>query len=118
MRKPNDIPESLNHRIALYECDGLIEAHLLKGMLEQCDIDVTLQGESLLGAAGELPASGLLQLWVDKTSVEQARALIAEYESHDVLADGSIIGGSITDDSITDSSITDDRITKRGNFLA
>lgn len=103
MRESDDIPESPNQRIALYECDSLIEAHLLKGMLEQCDIDVVLHGESLLGAVGELPAGGLLLLWVDKASVEQARALITEYENHDLLANGSI---------------TDDGTTKRGSFLA
>jgi hypothetical protein len=67
-------------RTGLYECENLIEAHLLKGMLEQCDIDVVLQGESLTGGVGELPANGLLVLWVQADKVELARTLIAEYE--------------------------------------
>ncbi len=70
-------------RIPLYECQSLIEAHLLKGMLEQCEVDVQLQGESLVGGVGELPAAGLLVLWVSEQHLLLARTLITEYEQRE-----------------------------------
>lgn len=66
--------------VALYQCDNLIEAHLLKGMLEQCGIGVELDGESLVGGMGELPAAGLLVLRVAPEETQRARALIEDYE--------------------------------------
>jgi hypothetical protein len=69
-----------SEHVALYECANLIEAHLLKGMLLQCDIDVVLHGEDLAGGMGELPAAGLLVLWVNKQHMAQAKSLIEEYE--------------------------------------
>ena len=66
--------------VALYQCDNLIEAHLLKGMLEQCGIGVELDGESLVGGMGELPAAGLLVLRVAPEATHRARALIEDYE--------------------------------------
>ena len=86
-------PPSSAARVALFQCDNLIEAHLLKGMLAQCDIDVILQGEDLVGAMGELPAVDLLVLQVAADQVELAKALLRDYlhppnDGRDSLSEG------------------------------
>ena len=45
--------------VAVYRAANAGEGHLLRGMLEQRGIKVTISGESLAGAIGELPASAL-----------------------------------------------------------
>ncbi|GAA5218349.1 DUF2007 domain-containing protein [Corallincola platygyrae] len=65
----------------LYEAANGIEANLLKGMLATEGIEVTLKGEQLLGAVGELPMSvQQVSLWVDSGWYSAARRLLESYE--------------------------------------
>ena len=48
----------------VYEPENLIDAHLVKGVLEQSGIPVYLRGEHLAGGIGELPVFGLFALCV------------------------------------------------------
>lgn len=56
---------------------NLIEAYLLKGVLESDGIPVFVRGEHLLGGVGQLPAIGLLALCVPDVCAEQADGILA-----------------------------------------
>jgi hypothetical protein len=64
----------------VYEPENLIDAHLVKGVLEQAGIPVYLRGEFLVGGIGELPVSGLLALCVPEASEGEARGVLADLE--------------------------------------
>ena len=68
--------------ITVYEADNAIDAHLLRGLLEQCGIDAHVSGEFLLGAMGDLPAQGLLRVMVAPDDFAAARALVIEFEDN------------------------------------
>ena len=65
----------------VYEPEHLIDAHLVKGVLEQAGIQVYLRGEFLVGGIGELPVSGLLALCVPDASEAEARGVLAALEA-------------------------------------
>ncbi|WAJ70287.1 DUF2007 domain-containing protein [Catenovulum adriaticum] len=66
----------------IYQASNNIQAHCLKGMLEQTGIAVTLTGEALQGAVGELPATGLtVDLYIHHTHLAKAKKLIQAFEN-------------------------------------
>jgi hypothetical protein len=65
----------------IYEPENLMEGELLLGMLASEGVEAHLVGRDLLGAAGELPMSGLLGLSVDNDQAQYARELIAAYNA-------------------------------------
>jgi len=67
--------------IRIYEATSAIEAHLLRGLLEQRGIPVHIVGEHLLGAVGDLPAHGLVGVLVPEAWVAEARAVVHEYDT-------------------------------------
>jgi hypothetical protein len=80
----------------VYEPENLIDAHLVKGVLEQAGIPVYLRGEYLAGGIGELPVTGLFALCVPEACEPEARealdALRRERASHvdDVADEGGV----------------------------
>ncbi len=66
----------------IYTAKDILEAHILKGYLEQRGISVYVSGFYLQGGIGELPVSGTVQLWVADEDVTAAHAALEEYESH------------------------------------
>jgi len=66
--------------VVVYEAHDSIEAHLLRGLLEQAGIAVHILGEDLIGGIGEIPAQGLLRVLVPGDDFDSARAVIARYE--------------------------------------
>lgn len=66
--------------VVVYEAENAIEAHLLRGLLEQAGVSTHVSGEYLLGAMGDLPARGLVRLLVDEADFSEARSVIARYE--------------------------------------
>lgn len=65
----------------LYEAANPVEAHLILDLLRQQNINAQLRGEFLQSALGELPAAGLLRLWVDPYQFDRARSVICDWES-------------------------------------
>ncbi|MGY0218779.1 putative signal transducing protein [Endozoicomonadaceae bacterium StTr2] len=65
--------------IPVYKPADMVEAQCLKDMLEHRKIRCHIQGEYLLGGVGELPASGLLELFCLPEDAELARELIQDY---------------------------------------
>lgn len=68
----------------VFQAADTIEAHIIKGMLEAHGIPATVSGNFLTGAAGELPASGMVSVCVDKEQLESAKNLISEYEQTEI----------------------------------
>ncbi len=68
--------------IKIYDASNNLEAHSIKGMLENEFIEVQLSGESLASAAGELPADVLqVGIWVQEVKESSARKLLHAYEN-------------------------------------
>ncbi len=64
----------------IYGANDLIEAHIVKGLLEQQNIDVYIGGYYLQGGVGELPATGNVSVWVADEQLVQASEIIKDYE--------------------------------------
>lgn len=67
--------------IVIYESDGAIEAHLIKNMLAQANIDSYIHGESLIGGIGDLQAIGIVRVMVDEKNYSIAKEIINDWES-------------------------------------
>ncbi len=65
----------------IYNAANAVEAHMLRDLLVQEGLSPVIQGEHLQGAMGELPAAGLIRLEVPEPQYEQAREIIARWES-------------------------------------
>jgi hypothetical protein len=63
----------------IYQAANIIEASIIKGLLEQGGIQASINGYYLQGGVGELPASGTVSVWVDDLQIIQAQQLIADY---------------------------------------
>jgi len=62
----------------VYRPDNLVDAHLMRHVLESEGLSCFIAGEHLLGGIGDLPVSGLLQLWVQDQDELRACELIEE----------------------------------------
>lgn len=58
-----------------------IDAHLLRDRLAAERIAATVHGDLLQGGAGELPASGLVEVWVSAADLARARQVLAGFEA-------------------------------------
>ncbi|MGH8556447.1 MAG: DUF2007 domain-containing protein [Methylococcales bacterium] len=65
----------------VYAASDIIEASIVKGLLEQCGIEVYGSGFYLSGGIGEIPVNGNTDIWVADDHVAQARELIRQYEN-------------------------------------
>jgi hypothetical protein len=65
----------------VYAAESSLDAHLVKGLLEQRGVPVRIVGHHLEGGIGELPAGGLVHLLVPEDWVETARGVIEDYEA-------------------------------------
>ncbi|WP_252180487.1 DUF2007 domain-containing protein [Endozoicomonas sp. 4G] len=65
--------------IKIFCPDNLLEAQCLKDVLESHGIACHLGGSYLAGAVGELPASGLLALYVEDYDAGLAKEMIEDY---------------------------------------
>lgn len=63
----------------VYEAENIIDAHLVKGVLEQAGLPVYIRGEYLTGAIGELPVAGLVAVCVPTICEVEARQVLADF---------------------------------------
>lgn len=68
--------------IVIYHAESSIDAHLLRGLLEQQGIASRILGEFLQGAVGELPARGLISVSVAAEDAARARTVVHEFEDN------------------------------------
>ena len=64
----------------IYDANDLIEAHIVKGLLEQQNIEVYIGGYYLQGGIGELPVSGNVSVWVADEHIVRANEIINDYD--------------------------------------
>ena len=70
----------------IYDARDELEAHFVKGLLEQQGIHASVQGESLVG--GTLPINELSPgVWVNDDDVERAMPIVAEVRERDKVDD-------------------------------
>lgn len=67
----------------IYQAHNIVDAHLVKGLLEQAGITAFVSGYYLHGGVGELPASGMNSLWVHDEHVSLAEQIIADFQQED-----------------------------------
>lgn len=67
--------------IIAYRAANIADAHLVRQMLEAEGIPAFIQGEYLQGAVGELPANTEILVRVSDDCYDDARAVVAEWES-------------------------------------
>lgn len=72
----------------IYRAANLIDAHLVKGSLEQEGIHAFVSGEHLIGGVGQLPASDLVTVMVADHDAELARSIALEVDA--ALRDGKL----------------------------
>lgn len=65
----------------VYNAENLIDANLVRDLLEQAGIKSFVNGEYLSGAMGELPAHGLVTVSVSDPDQEKASAVIQEFRA-------------------------------------
>ncbi|MEH6449062.1 MAG: DUF2007 domain-containing protein [Oleispira sp.] len=65
----------------VYEASNVLEAHVIQGLLEQHRISSFIEGEYLIGAVGELPASPLVRVLVNDDDLPQGASLMRDYDS-------------------------------------
>jgi hypothetical protein len=63
----------------VYEAENVIDAHLVKGLLENAEIMAFVRGEYLAGAIGELPVMGLVAVLVPESQYAAADALLRDW---------------------------------------
>jgi hypothetical protein len=82
---------------AVYQAENILDAHLVRGALEAHGLRAFVTGEYLTGAAGQLPAAGLVAVLVDDADVAQAEGIVAELarpvEADELLDDPDLAPG-------------------------
>ena len=64
----------------VYQARDGLEAHMVADMLQQLGIAAQVQGDLLQGGVGELPAAGLVTVWVDNDDEGRAREMVERYQ--------------------------------------
>ena len=65
----------------VYEAESGIDAQLVCDLLLSAGLDALVFGADLAGGIGELPAAGLVRVWVASEQAERARGLIDEWQA-------------------------------------
>ncbi len=64
----------------IYQARDITDASLLRDVLGQSGIDAHVRGGDLQSGVGELPAGGLVSVWVADADVDAARDVVARWE--------------------------------------
>ena len=67
--------------IVIYDAANSVEAHMILHLLQQSGIKGRVDGEYLQGAMGGLPATGNVRVTVMPQDADEAKKIIAEWES-------------------------------------
>ncbi len=69
--------------VPVYSSQNSIDAHIVKGLLEQHGVSARVNGEYLQGGIGELPPMGLITVSVAGEDYDRALSLVSEYEKNE-----------------------------------
>lgn len=64
----------------VYNATNSLEAHMIRGLLEQQDIPAYVHGEHLQSGVGEIPTIGLVKVNVDDENYQAAKKIIQNWE--------------------------------------
>ncbi|WP_334120587.1 putative signal transducing protein [Limnobacter sp.] len=64
----------------VFKASNIIEAHIVAGMLNACEIQTYVGGYFLQGAVGDISPTGFANVFVSPQDFDQAAALVADYE--------------------------------------
>lgn len=67
----------------VYVAQHSIDAHVVRGMLENHGISAIVTGDYLQGGLGELPAFGMIEVRVDDEEADEARRIVQRFETGD-----------------------------------
>jgi len=67
----------------VYTAQNSIDAHIVKGLLEQHGVSARVNGVYLQGGIGELPPMGLITVSVAEEDYDRALSLVSEYENNE-----------------------------------
>lgn len=67
----------------VYTANSVIDAHIVKGLLEQHEIEAYVDGQFLQGGMGELPAIGLVSVRVRAQDEAAALRVVRQFEGAD-----------------------------------
>jgi len=85
--------------IIIYHAANSLDAHMIKGLLAQCEIPAYIQGEFLQGGAGELQAAfNVVTVSVDNINQSAAKKIVDEWESSTIIEDEeepNLLGGAL-----------------------
>ena len=62
----------------LYDAENVLDAYLVRNVLEQAGLPCFIRGEHLSGAIGELPMQGLVQVCVPEPCWPEAQACLQQ----------------------------------------
>lgn len=92
--------------VPIHDAADAFDAQLVHDLLQGAGMPAHVSGTGLLGAVGELPADGLVQVWVHEDHAAAARQLIRDW-----------LEGEIPDeDELT--RLADHQASNSGEFLA
>ena len=69
----------------VYEAENIIDAHLVKGLLESAGIPAFVRGEYLTGALGDLPVMGLVAVSVPESRWPEADVVLRDWRAERAL---------------------------------
>lgn len=73
----------------VYDANTALDAHMIKGLLEQSRIHAFVDGEYLQGGVGDLQTFGLVKVRVHDEDYDAARAIVEAWEQADADASDS-----------------------------
>jgi hypothetical protein len=65
----------------VYRAENIVDAHLVKDALEQAGMPAFINGESLIGGVGQLPARDFLTVGVPDVCVDAAAPVVRAIEA-------------------------------------
>jgi len=65
----------------IYQAENLIDAHLVKGRLENEGVPAWVLGDHLTGGMGQLPVSGFIAVCVADIDLAEAQAHLRRWEA-------------------------------------
>jgi len=68
--------------LKIYDAENQLDAQLILDDLLSAGMEALIKGQFLSGAAGELPAAGLITVWLlNEEDESKGRAMVDEFES-------------------------------------
>jgi hypothetical protein len=71
--------------ITVYHANNSLDAHLIKNLLMQQDIQAYVLGEHLQSGVGEIPAIGLVRVSVSDADYIEAKKVVEAWDASEVI---------------------------------